>query len=360
MQRKIPCVLMRGGTSRGPYFLASDLPSDPARRDAVLLRVMGSPHELQVDGIGGANTLTSKVAIVSRSQHRGADVDYLFAQVSVKEAFVDTKPNCGNMLAGVGPFAIEAGLVRAKDPETIVRIYNVNTETLVDAVIQTPGGQVEYAGDTRIDGVAEAAAPIKLTFLDALGAVTGKLLPTGKALDVIDGVEASCVDMAMPVMIMAAEAFGKSGRESAEELDADKAMMERIEAIRREAGRRMGMGDVSRLVVPKPVLVSRPAHGGNVASRYFTPHACHKSHAVTGALAVGTAAVLPGTVANRYVEPKGFSGGVIGIEHPSGRIEVDLVTTGPAAAPVVERASFVRTARRIFDGHIYVPEALFR
>lgn len=356
MQRKIPCVLMRGGTSRGPYFLASDLPADPARRDAVLLRVMGSPHELQVDGIGGANTLTSKVAIVGRSEHKGADVDYLFAQVSVNEAFVDTKPNCGNMLAGVGPFAIEAGLVRAGDPTTTVRIYNVNTETLIDAVIQTPGGRVEYAGNTRIDGVPEPAAPIELTFLDALGAVTGKLLPTGKPLDVIGGVEASCVDMAMPVMIMAAEAFGKSGRETAEALDADRAMMERIEAIRLEAGRLMGMGDVSRLVVPKPVLVSRPAHGGNIASRYFTPHACHKSHAVTGALAVGAAAVLPGTVASRYLEPKGFSGGVLGIEHPSGHIEVDLVIDKTGA---VERASFVRTARRIFEGHVYVPEALF-
>jgi len=350
---------MRGGTSRGPYFLASDLPADPARRDAVLLRVMGSPHELQVDGVGGANTLTSKVAIVSRSQQKGADVDYLFAQVSVNEAIVDTKPNCGNMLAGVGPFAIEAGLVRAGDPTTTVRIYNVNTQTLIDAVIQTPGGQVEYAGDTRIDGVPEGAAPIRLTFLDALGAVTGKLLPTGNPLDVIQGVEASCVDMAMPVTIMAAEAFGKTGRESPQELDADKAMMERIEAIRREAGRRMGMGDVSHLVVPKPVLVSPPAHGGNIGSRYFTPHACHRSHAVTGALAVGTAAVLPGTVANRYVEPKGFAGGVLGIEHPSGRIEVDLVTDRSGAVPVVERASFVRTARRIFEGHVCVPAALF-
>ena len=359
MQRRIPCVLMRGGTSRGPYFLASDLPADPPRRDAVLLRVMGSPHELQVDGIGGANTLTSKVAIVSRSKQKGADVDYLFAQVSVDEAFVDTKPNCGNMLAGVGPFAIEAGLVRAGDPTTTVRIYNVNTETLIDAVVQTPGGRVEYAGDTRIDGVAEPAAPIKLTFLDALGAVTGKLLPTGNTLDRIDGVEASCVDMAMPVMIMAAEAFGKTGRETPEELDADRAMMERIEAIRREAGRLMGMGDVSRLVVPKPVLVSRPAQGGNIASRYFTPLACHKSHAVTGALAVGTAAVLPGTVAHRYIEPRDFSAGVLSIEHPSGHIEVDLVTRRSGAGPVVERASFVRTARRIFDGHVYVPEALF-
>jgi len=347
---------MRGGTSRGPYFLASDLPADARRRDAVLLTVMGSPHALQVDGIGGANTLTSKVAIVSRSQREGADVDYLFAQVSVTEALVDTKPNCGNMLAGVAPFSIETGLVSAHDPSTTVRIFNVNTETLVEAVVQTPGGRVEYAGDTRIDGVAEPAAPIKLTFLDAPGAVTGKLLPTGNLLDRIQGVETSCVDMAMPVVIMAAEAMGKTGRESPEQLDSDRALMQRIESIRLEAGKLMGMGDVSRLVVPKPVLVSRPTQGRGIASRYFTPHACHRAHAVTGALAVGTAAALPGTVANRYVEPQGFSGGVLSIEHPAGHIEVDLVTDRSGA---VARASFVRTARRIFDGHVYVPAALF-
>src|SRR5260370_17738663 len=207
MQRKIPCVLMRGGTSRGPYFLASDLPADPGRRDAVLLSVMGSPHSLQVDGVGGWNTLTSKVAIVSRSKREGADVDYLFAQVSVTEAFVDTKPNCGNMLAGVGPFAIETGLVRAENPTTKVRIYNVNTQTLIEAVIQTPGGQVEYSGDTHIDGVIEPAAPINLTFLDALGAVTGKLLPTPNTPHRIHRIDASCVAMAMPVMIMSAEGF---------------------------------------------------------------------------------------------------------------------------------------------------------
>ena len=225
MFHRIPCVLMRGGTSRGPYLLASDLPADPARRDAVLLRIMGSPHPLQVDGIGGASSLTSKVAVVSASRQPGADVDYLFAQVSVNEAKVDTKPNCGNMLAGVGPFAIEAGLVAARDPETIVRIFNVNTSTLVEAVVQTPGGRVEYEGDTRIDGVNDAAAAIKLTFLNAMGAVTGKLLPTGRVLDVIDGVEASCVDMAMPVVIMAAEAFGKTGRETPAELDADRELL---------------------------------------------------------------------------------------------------------------------------------------
>jgi 4-oxalomesaconate tautomerase len=350
--------MMRGGTSRGPYFLASDLPADPSKRDAVLLAVMGSPHALQVDGIGGSNTLTSKVAIVSRSGHEGADVDYLFAQVSVNEAFVDTKPNCGNMLAGVGPFAIETGLVKASSPTTLVRIYNVNTESLIEAIVQTPGGEVQYEGSTRIDGVSDPAAPIKLTFLDALGAVTGKLLPTGNAVDTIQGVDATCIDMAMPLVLMPAEAFGKAGRESPGELDGDRAMMQKIESIRLEAGRRMGMGDVAKLVVPKPALLSRPAQGGNIASRYFTPHACHKAHAVTGALAVATAAVLPGTVASRFIQPKGFSGGVLVIEHPSGKIEVDLVTSRNGAAPVVERASFVRTARRIFDGHVYVPAAL--
>jgi len=356
MLRRIPCVLMRGGTSRGPYLLASDLPADPRQRDAVLLRIMGSPHPLQVDGIGGSNTLTSKVAIVSRSREPGADVDYLFAQVSVNEALVDTKPNCGNMLSGVGPFAIEAGLVKAGDRETMVRIFNVNTRTLVEAIVQTPGGRVEYEGDTRIDGVAEAAAPINLTFLDARGAVTGKLLPTGNVVDVIQGVEVSCIDMAMPVVIMAAEALGKTGKETPAELDADRALFARMEAIRLEAGRLMGMGDVSKMVVPKPVLASRPSAPGGIASRYFTPHACHKSHAATGALAVGTAAALSGSVASRFVDPQGFAGGPLRIEHPAGAIPVDLEITRNGE---VGRASLVRTARRIFEGNVLVPESAF-
>lgn len=356
MFHRIPCVLMRGGTSRGPYLLASDLPADPARRDAVLLRIMGSPHPLQVDGIGGASSLTSKVAVVSASRQPGADVDYLFAQVAVNEAKVDTKPNCGNMLAGIGPFAIEAGLVAGRDPETIVRIFNVNTSTLVEAVVQTPGGRVEYEGDTRIDGVNDAAAAIKLTFLNAMGAVTGKLLPTGRVLDVIDGVEASCVDMAMPVVIMAAEAFGKTGHETPAELDADRELLPRIESIRRKAGHLMGMGDVSGMVVPKPVLASRAREPGGIASRYFTPHACHRSHAATGALAVGTAAALPGSVASRYVSPDGFAGGTLRIEHPAGAIPIDLEMGGDRE---VKRASLVRTARRIFEGNVLVPASLF-
>jgi len=359
MLRRIPCVMMRGGTSRGPYLLASDLPSDPRRRDAVLLRIMGSPHPLQVDGIGGSNPLTSKVAIVSRSREPGADVDYLFAQVSVNEALVDTKPNCGNMLSGIGPFAIEAGLVKAGDPETTVRIFNVNTRTLIEAVVQTPGGAVEYEGETRIDGVAEAAAPIRLTFLDAMGAVTGKLLPTGNVVDVIDGVEVSCVDMAMPVAIMAAEALGKTGKETPAELEADRELFARMEAIRRKAGALMGMGDVSKLVVPKPVLASRPRETGGIASRYFTPHTCHRSHAATGALAVGTAAALTGSVASRYVDPAGFAGGALRIEHPAGAIPVSLELSGPPDRREVKRASLVRTARRIFEGSVLVPESAF-
>jgi 4-oxalomesaconate tautomerase len=356
MFKRIPCVLMRGGTSRGPYLLASDLPSDPQRRDAVLLNIMGSPHPLQVDGLGGASTLTSKVAIISPSRQVGADVDYLFAQVSVTEAKVDTKPNCGNMLAGVGPFAIEAGLVKATDPETTVRIFNVNTETLIEAVIQTPGARVRYDGDTRIDGVNDAAAPIKLAFLNAMGAVTGKLLPTGQVADVIDGVEVSCVDMAMPVAIMAAESFGKTGHETPAELDADREMLTRIEAIRRRAGEMMGLGDVSGLVVPKPVLASRAREPGGIASRYFTPHACHRSHAATGAIAVATAAALPGSVASRYVQPVGFSGGAIRIEHPAGAIPINLEMSDNRE---VKRASLVRTARRIFEGNVLVPGSLF-
>src|SRR5438067_2429253 len=231
-QRKIPCVLMRGGTSRGPYFLASDLPADPARRDAVLLSVMGSPHALQVDGIGGSNTLTSKVAIVSRSEREGADVDYLFAQVSVTEAFVDTSPNCGNMLAGVGPFAIEAGLIPAQAGTTTVRIYNVNTKRLIEARIATPNNTVTYDGDAAIDGVPGTAAPVHLAFLGAAGSKTGKLLPTGSPVDTVEGMEISCVDAAMPVVIARAADFGKSGYESVSELNADTAFMARLEKTR--------------------------------------------------------------------------------------------------------------------------------
>jgi 2-methylaconitate cis-trans-isomerase PrpF len=359
MQTRIPCVVMRGGTSRGPFLLASDLPSDTRTRDEVLLAIMGSPHEYQVDGIGGAMPLTSKVAIISRSRHPGADVDYLFAQVLVNEKLVDTKPNCGNMLVGVGPFAIESGLVPAQQSETPVRIFNVNTQALVESIVQTPGGRVTYEGDAAIDGVPGTAAPVKLNFKSAVGAVTGKLLPTGRALDVIDGVDVSCVDMAMPMILMRAEQLGKTGHESAAELDADRDLYTRMEAIRRKAGEMMGMGDVSKLVVPKIGLLAKPRKGGTITSRYFVPYSCHKAHAVTGTVCVASACAIPGTVASRLVTLPPAPQGVITIEHPSGMIAIDLDVELDRDPPVIRRAALIRTARRIFDGHVHVPHQVW-
>lgn len=359
MQTKIPCVMMRGGTSRGPFFLASDLPSDPGVRAEVLLAVMGSPHDYQVDGIGGANPLTSKVAIISKSRNPEADVDYLFAQVLVNERLVDTKPNCGNMLVAVAPFAIETGLVPARRPETTVRIFNVNTQALVDSIVQTPDGTVNYAGDTAIDGVPGTAAPVKLNFRSAIGSVTGKMLPTGRPLDMIDGVEVTCVDIAMPMVLMRAEQLGKSGHETAAELDADKGLFARMEAIRRKAGVLMGMGDVSRLVVPKIGLLSLPRTGGTITSRYFVPYSCHKAHAVTGTVCVASALAIPGTVASNLVPlPRGPQG-VVRIEHPSGMIAIDLDADLAGAKPVLRRAALIRTARKLFEGHVCIPEPVW-
>jgi 4-oxalomesaconate tautomerase len=355
MQTAIPCVLMRGGTSHGPFFLLSDLPADTPTRDEVLCAAMGTPHEYQVDGIGGATPLTSKVAMISKSRRPDADVDYLFAQVLVNEQLVDTKPNCGNMLVAVGPYAIEQGLVPATHPETAVRIFNVNTQARVEAIVETPNGIVNYAGDAAIDGVPGTAAPVKLNFKSATGAVTGKLLPTGKPLDVIDGVDVSCVDMAMPMILMRAEQFGKTGHESAAELDADKALFKRMEAIRCKAGQLMGMGDVSKLVVPKIGLLAKPRKGGTIASRYFVPYACHKAHAVTGTVCVASACAIPGTVAAQLTDLPPPPQGVIEIEHPSGMIAIDLDVDLTGDKQVIRRAALIRTARRLMDGQVYVP-----
>ena len=356
MQTKIPCVVMRGGTSRGPFFLASDLPADAPTRDAVLLAVMGSPHEYQVDGIGGANPLTSKVAMISKSMRPDADVDYLFAQVIIDKKIVDTKPNCGNMLVGVGPFAIETGLVSARNRETTVRIFNVNTQALVEAIVQTPGGKVTYEGKASIDGVPGTAAPVGINFKGGIGSVTKKLLPTGKPLDVIDGVEVSCVDVAMPMVLMRAEAFGKTGHESADALDADRELFKRMEAIRIKAGVLMGMGDVSKLVVPKIGLLAKPANGGTITSRYFVPNACHKAHAVTGTVCVASALVIPGTVASNLVKLPPAPQGIIEIEHPTGKIAIDLDAEFTYGKLELRRAALVRTARRIFEGRVCIPE----
>lgn len=355
MQIKIPCVIMRGGTSRGPYFLASDLPTDVATRDQVLLAAMGSPHMLQVDGIGGGHPLTSKVAIISRSTHPEADIDYLFAQVSIDKALVDTNPNCGNMLAGVGPFAIEAGLIEATPGETRIRILNKNTNAIIEAFIQTPNGEVEYDGDTAIDGAPGTAAPVKLNFLAATGSKTGALFATGKRREEIQGLPVTLIDYAMPMMLVPASALGITGHETAEAIDAMPELFKRLEAARREAGVRMGLGDVSEKVVPKIGILSAPTKGGTITSRYLVPDRCHKSHAVTGALCVASAARIPGTVADGIAQLG--KGNTVTVEHPSGKLSVDIEIDQPANGdPVIKRAAVLRTTRRLFEGKILVPE----
>ncbi len=336
---------MRGGSSRGPYFLESDLPSDTATRDAVLLAAMGSGHQLQVDGIGGANTLTSKVAIVAPSREEGVDVDYLFAQVDILKSIVDTRPNCGNMLAGVGPFAIEAGIVRPQGETTLVRIRNRNTGALIEALIQTPGGEVTYDGDAAIPGVPGTAAPIMLRFRQVAGAKTGKLFPTGARSEVIDGIEVSLVDCAMPMMILRAADVGTSAEAAPAEIDGDAALLARIEKLRMEAGRRMGFGDVTDSVVPKVGLVG-PTEGADFAVRYLTPHAVHKALAVTGAICLAAAAKVPGTV----VPP--VAGDTVYIRHPGGVLDVPIAMNGEED---VAWAGMLRTARRIMEGTLLVP-----
>jgi hypothetical protein len=350
---------MRGGTSRGPFFHLADLPADTVTRDAVLLSVMGSPHEIQVDGIGGAQSVTSKVAMISKSARPDADVDYLFAQVEINEQRVDTKPNCGNMLVAVGPFAIDQGLVPARDGETPVRIFNVNTQSLIEAIVKTPGGEVTYEGTAAIDGVPGTAAPVGINFKSAIGAVTGKLLPSGKPLDVIDGVEVSCVDVAMPTLLMRAADFGKTGYESATELDADKDLFTRMEAIRIKAGVLMGMGDISKAVVPKIALLAPAINGGALCVRYFVPYACHKALAVTGTVCLASATAIPGTLAERMASRVRAPQGIIELEHPSGKIAIDLDADFTNGRQELRRAALIRTARRIFEGTVNVPRVVW-
>jgi 2-methylaconitate cis-trans-isomerase PrpF/tripartite-type tricarboxylate transporter receptor subunit TctC len=357
----VPCVLMRAGTSRGPFFLREWLPQDEALRDEVLIGAIGASDHLGLDGVGGGSTLTSKVAIVARSTREDCDVDYLFAQVGVGTRSVDTRPNCGNMLAGVGPFAIEQGLVRADagpHGRTRVRVHNVNTGARIDVTVQTPGGRVRYDGTTRIDGVAGTAAPIQLDFLDAWGAVTGSVFPTGRRIDVIEGLELTCIDAAMPLVILRAADLGVKGTEPPEVLDADAPLLARIEHLRRIAGRAMGLGDVSHSVVPKPVLVSAGDGEHAITSRYFTPRRCHSSHAVTGAIGVAAAFALPGTVASAALQASGPR--QVSVLHPQGRIDVAVEIEGGAEGQArITRAALVRTARKILQGELHLPEYVF-
>ncbi len=348
---------MRGGTSRGPFFLESELPADIAARDALLLAVMGSPDSRQIDGLGGADPLTSKVGIVRAGRSAGVDLEFLFAQVSITEARVDTTPNCGNMLAAVGPFGLERGLVEPTGNLTTLRVLTRNTGTLCDVEVQTPGGVVQYAGDARIDGVPGTAAPIKINFLKTAGSVCGSLFPSGHLIDRLRGIEATCIDNGMPLVIMAAEQFGLTGYETRDELNADAGLKQRLEAVRLDAGPVMNLGDVAGKVVPKMCLVSRPRADGEISTRTFIPHDCHAAVGVLGAVTVATAAVTPGTVAHRVaIVPPGLTK-LISVEHPSGEFSV-VLTMNPDNPAEVVRAALLRTARLLMRGEVFVPEGI--
>ncbi|MCE8023206.1 4-oxalomesaconate tautomerase [Billgrantia aerodenitrificans] len=354
-QRRIPCLLIRGGTSKGAYFLADDLPADPATRDRVLLTAMGSPDPRQIDGIGGADSLTSKVAIVRPSSRPGVDVDYLFAQVVVDEPRVDIGQNCGNILAGVGPFAIERGLVSVTDDETPVRIYMENTGQIAVAKVPTPNGQVRYDGDTRIDGVPGRAAPLVIEFEDVAGSSCGALLPTGSPRDSFDGVEVTCIDNGMPVVMLRAADLGLVGDETPDELDADGRLKARLEAIRLQAGPRMNLGDVSQRTVPKMCLVSPPRTGGAMSTRTFIPHRCHTSIGVFGAVSAASAALVEGSVVADLALAGEGELRRLSVEHPTGEFSVELhLKNGELAG-----CGLVRTARLLFDGQVCIPAAVW-
>ena len=360
MQTAIPCVLMRGGTSKGLYFHADDLPADPALRDRVLLAAMGSPDSRQIDGLGGAHPLTSKVAIISRSQRDDADVDYHFLQVVVEQTLVSDAQNCGNILAGVGPFAVEQGLVPANNDVTEVRIHMVNSGAIAIARVQTPDGSVTYEGSAQIDGVPGTAAPVTLDFVDVAGASCGDLLPTGGARDRVDGVEVTCIDSGMPVVIVNAADFGKTGYETPAELEADDALKARIEGIRLELGPTMNLGDVRDKTVPKMTLVAPPAHGGVLTTRTFIPHRVHEAIGVLGAVSVATACLIPGSVAHEVSElPAGTGARSLDIEHPSGFFTVEMQVVQDGDRVEVKRSALLRTSRKLMEGSVFVPASVW-
>lgn len=353
MQTSAPVMWMRGGTSKGGYFLFDDLPADSLERDAFLLRVMGSPDARQIDGMGGADPLTSKVAIVRKSAREGIDVDYLFLQVFVDQALVSDQQNCGNILAGVGPFAIERGLVAPQGDETRVAIYMENTGQVAVETIQTPGGVVNYAGNAAIDGVPGTHAPIPVEFRDTAGSSCGALLPTGNPFDVIDGVPCTLIDNGMPCVVFKAEDVGATGYESRDELEspAFAPIRERIEAIRLAAGPMMNLGDVKEKSVPKMTLVAPPRAGGAVTTRVFIPHRAHSSIGVLGAVTAATACMVPGSPAAEVAQVPDGARKTLSIEHPTGEMSCVLEMDG--AGQVVSSA-LLRTARKLMDGTVYV------
>ena len=358
-QTSIPYLFMRGGTSRGPYLNRADLPEDLDTLAQVLIAIVGSGHPLNIDGIGGGAAVTTKVAMLSKSEDDWADVDYFFAQVSVEDRLVDFKPTCGNILSGVGPAAIEMGLVPAQDGETPVNIRAVNTEARVAAVVQTPGGQVSYDGTAQIDGVPGTSAPVALQFMETVGGVTGAFLPTGNLVDEIDGIEVTCMDVAMPMVIAKASSFGLTGYETAAELDENRDFFARMEALRLKAGALMGMGDVSKSVTPKFGILAPATQGGTIATRYFMPWQTHPTMAVTGAQCLASCVLTPGTVADGLAAKPNEVPAPVTLEHASGSIDVLVDYAQAESGFQVKSAGLVRTARKIAAGEVFIPTSVW-
>jgi 4-oxalomesaconate tautomerase len=345
-----PCMWMRGGTSKGGYFLKDDLPIDPAERDALLLHIMGSPDKHQIDGMGGGDPLTSKVAVIGKSKRKGVDIDYLFLQVFVDQVIVSDAQNCGNILAGVGPFAIERGLIAAVPDETRVAIYMENTSQLAVATVQTPDGVVRYDGDTQIDGVPGSHAPVSLEFRDTAGSSCGALLPTGNAVDIVQGIAVTLIDNGMPCVVLKATDVGITGYEDRESLDSNVELKARIEAIRLAVGERMNLGDVGEKSVPKMMLVAPPRHGGAVTVRSFIPHRAHATIGVLGAVSVATACLIKGSPAADVADIPDGAVKTLSVEHPGG--ELSCVLTMGNDGKLLS-AALLRTARKLMDGIVY-------
>ena len=356
-QIKIPCLFMRGGTSRGPYFLKSDLPQDVDKRDKTLLAVMGSPDIRQIDGLGGADPVKSKVAIVSKSEKENIDVNYYFAQVKIDEPIIDTKPSCGNMLVGVGPFAIERGLVKAEDGQTKVIIRDKNTGMKIEEIVQTPGKEVSYDGDFKIDGVPTPGTPVELRFMDTIGAKTKKLFPTGNLIDKVNGIKCTLADAAMPVVFCRAKDFGLSGNEDYLELNKNQKLIDDLNKVRIEMGKRIGFGDVSKSVIPKIAIISK-SDKGSIKSRYFMPWSCHNGYAITGSICLAAASKSKGTICSEYYEDYSNNGN-FEIEHPTGiskiKVEVDYNEKNEIKNLI---CSTTRHARLIMSGDVYIKKSL--
>ncbi len=351
----VDCMIMRGGTSKGAYFLSDQLPADPSERDDLLQRIMGTPDPRQIDGIGGAHPLTSKIAIVGLSNNPEADVEYLFLQIGVEEPTVSDRQNCGNLLAGIGPFAIERGLMSGSGPTASVRVHMLNTDSIATASFAMDDGHPVYAGDVAISGVPGTASPVRLDFAGIAGSSCGALLPTANIIDELDGVQCTLIDNGMPVVVMRADALGVSGYETCEELETNAALRERLEIIRQQAGFLMNLGDVTDTTVPKLTMVAPPRHGGHLSTRTFIPHRCHEAIGVLGAVSVATAALLTGSPSSDMMIDDDRE--TVSLEHPTGTFEAAVgMSIGSDGTPTIERAGIIRTTRKLMDGTVYPRE----